>query len=123
MSDLGVVDSAVNALSRWPVAEGFFVVVIAFLGLAAWRRGERDGKTAPVSDVPMYLMVHDTSKSVAAMEAAHEKTNALLEDIAKSAADFNRGQQHTHLLLTEIVNNQNMRPVPSHPLPLRGNGL
>jgi hypothetical protein len=109
MSDLPQVhDAAASILSRWPIVEGFFIIVITFLGVAAWRRGEKDSKSAHggTGDVSTMLIQHDAAKSVGEIEREVEKQTAILMDIAKSAEAANRGQQHTHRILTEIMTNQ-----------------
>jgi hypothetical protein len=106
-----------SILAKWPIAEGFFVIVITFLGIAAWRRGERDSKGIPnvsAMDMPAYLQAHDANEE-------RRKTNTILIDIAKGVSEFNQGQRFTHELLTEIRNNQEMRDSMAHSNPhLRG---
>jgi len=105
-------EAASTALDKWPVVQGFFMIVITFLGLAAWWRGERDGKSIPSGnpsqDFSSMLMQHDAAKSISQIERTVEKQTAILIDIAKSTDAFNRGQEHTHLLLNDVVNNQSL---------------
>lgn len=104
------------------------MIVIAFLGLMAWRRGEREGKSRvePIG-LPTYLMAHDAAKAVTIIAqtsehriALHEKTNALLEDIAKTLTHMDMGQIHTHRLLNAMRNEQQLRGTMAHPE--NGNG-
>jgi hypothetical protein len=101
-----------SILAKWPIAEGFFVIVITFLGVAAWRRGERDSKgmsnNVSAMDMPTYLQAHDANEE-------RRKTNAILADIAKNVTEFNQGQRHTHTLLNQVINNQEMRTTMAHP--------
>lgn len=120
-----VSDAASNAIGKVsPFADAFFVIVITFLGFKAWRRGEKEGKSKPDGDVsmPAYLMAHDAAKAIDSMAddskkavALHEKTNAVLEDIAKSASRIDMGQVHTHRLLNALRNEQEMRSTMAHP--------
>lgn len=131
MSDLTTIaESAANAVGKVsPFAEAFFVIVIAFLGLAAWRRGEREGKKQIESiGLPTYLMAHDAAKAVTVIAqtseqqiALHEKTNAVLEDIAKTLTHIDAGQIHTHRLLNAMRNEQQLRGTMAHP-EKNGNG-
>lgn len=125
MSDLTTIaESAANAVGKVsPFAEAFFVIVIAFLGLMAWRRGEREGKkqVEPIG-LPTYLMAHDAAKAVTIIAqtseqriALHEKTNAILEDIAKTLIHMDLGQVHTHRLLNALRNEQQLRGTMAHP--------
>lgn len=124
MSDLSIVESASNAVGKVsPFAEAFFVIVIAFLGLMAWRRGEREGKNRQDAiGLPTYLMAHDAAKAVTIIAqsseqriALHEKTNTLLEDIAKTLTHMDMGQIHTHRLLNAMRNEQQLRGTMAHP--------
>lgn len=125
MSDIATIaESAVNAVGKVsPFAEGFFVIVIAFLGLMAWRRGEREGKhQSEAIALPTYLMAHDAAKAVTVIAqtseqqiALHEKTNAVLEDIAKTLTHIDAGQIHTHRLLNALRNEQQLRGTMAHP--------
>lgn len=124
MSDLSIIETATNAVGKVsPFAEAFFVIVIAFLGLMAWRRGEREGKNRvePIG-LPTWLMAHDAAKAVTSMAlsmqeiiAIGEKTNALLEDIAKTLTHMDMGQIHTHRLLNAMRNEQQLRSTMAHP--------
>lgn len=131
MSDLtAIAESAANVVGKVsPFAEAFFVIVIAFLGLMAWRRGEREGKHQPEAiGLPTYLMAHDAAKAVTIIAqtseqriALHEKTNAVLEDIAKTLTHIDAGQIHTHRLLNSLRNEQQLRGTMAHP-EKNGNG-
>lgn len=122
---LEVPEAASNAVGKVSqFADAFFVIVITFLGFIAWRRGEKEGKAAKPDEVsmPTYLMAHDAAKAITNMELAsqetialHEKTNAVLEDIAKSAARIDIGQIHTHRLLNALRNEREMRSTMAHP--------
>jgi acyl-CoA synthetase (NDP forming) len=121
MSDItSLAESAANAVGKVsPFAEGFFVIVITFLGLIAWRRGE---KSAKEMSVPTYLMVHDAAKAMSSIAEANqeiitllEKNNAVLQDIAKSSARIDLGQVHTHRLLNALRNEQQLRGTMAHP--------
>lgn len=116
------ITKAAEALSQWPVVNGFFIIVITFLGLVAWRRGEKENKNTNGVGLPTYLMAHDAAKALNILaEDSRErielqkKTNALLEDLAKTAAHFDLGQIHTHRLLNAIRNEYQMRPTMAHP--------
>lgn len=124
MSDLSVLEAAGNAIGKVsPFAEAFFVIVIAFLGIMAWRRGEREGKNRPDAiGLPTYLMAHDAAKAVTIIAqtseeriALHEKTNAVLEDIAKTLTHMDMGQIHTHRLLNAMRNERQLRDTMAHP--------
>ena len=120
MLDQSSTSDAAGALAKWPIVEGFFMIVITFLGIAAWRRGEKDSKSIPGPGTPggmdmsLYLMQHDAAKAISSIEQEAEKTNAILADIAKAAVAANIGQEHTHRLLTEIMNNQELGMPLSH---------
>jgi hypothetical protein len=117
MLDQSSTSEAAGALAKWPIVEGFFMIVITFLGLAAWRRGEKDSKEISIGsgpDVPTLLMQHDAAKSIAEIEDEITKHTAILMDLAKLAEASNRGQEHTHKLLTEIMNNQVLGMPLSH---------
>lgn len=124
MSDLPTISDAANAIGKVsPFAEAFFVIVIAFLGLVAWRRGEREGKNrSDTIGLPTYLMAHDAAKAVTIIAqtsehriALHEKTNAVLEDIAKTLTHIDAGQIHTHRLLNALRNEHQLRGTMAHP--------
>lgn len=125
MSDLTTIaETASNAVGKVsPFAEAFFVIVIAFLGLMAWRRGEKEGKNrSDAIGLPTYLMAHDAAKAVTIIAqtsehriALHEKTNAVLEDIAKTLTHVDAGQIHTHRLLNALRNEQQLRGTMAHP--------
>jgi len=107
MSD--TVNEASKALSSGNLVNGFFLIVITFLGIYARIIGGRQNKKE-AADLPMILMAHDASKSISAQEEEARKTNTILTDIAKSTAQFNVGQEHTHRLLEDIRNNVELRP-------------
>lgn len=112
MSDPAITDAATTALARWPIAEGFFIIVITFLTGMAWFRGERNGKKMSMpNDMPleMYLMARDASKSVIEMQEGQEKANAILADIARQTSAFNEGNRLTHKLLEDIRNNHELQ--------------
>lgn len=122
---LEVPEAASNAVGKVSqFADAFFVIVITFLGFIAWRRGEKEGKAAKPDEVsmPTYLMAHDAAKAITSMAddsertiALHEKTNALLEDIAKTSSHIDLGQVHTHRLLNALRNEQQLRGTMAHP--------
>lgn len=122
---LEVPEAASNAVGKVSqFADAFFVIVITFLGFIAWRRGEKEGKAAKPDEVsmPTYLMAHDAAKALTSMAddsertiALHEKTNALLEDIAKTSSHIDLGQVHTHRLLNALRNEQQLRGTMAHP--------
>lgn len=120
MPDPSIAD-AIGKVS--PFAEAFFVIVIAFLGLMAWRRGEKEGKNrTDTIGLPTYLMAHDAAKAVTIIAqtsehriALHEKTNAVLEDMAKTLTHIDAGQIHTHRLLNALRNEQQLRGTMAHP--------
>lgn len=122
---LEVPEAASNAVGKVSqFADAFFVIVITFLGFIAWRRGEKEGKAAKPDEVsmPTYLMAHEAAKAVTSMAddsermiALHEKTNAILEDIAKTSTHIDAGQVHTHRLLTSLRNDLQMRSTTAHP--------
>lgn len=123
---LEVPDAASNAVGKVSqFADAFFVIVITFLGFIAWRRGEKEGSKVKHDDavsMPTYLMMHDAAKSVTSMAddsertiALHEKTNAILEDIAKTSTHIDAGQVHTHRLLNALRNEQQLRGTMAHP--------
>lgn len=102
--------SATSALSRWPIVDAFFIIVITFLGVAAWRRGEKDSKSAHggPADVSTMLIQHDAAKAVGSIEREVETQTGILRDIAKSVMAANVGQEHSHRLLTAILTNQEL---------------
>jgi hypothetical protein len=97
---------ASNAIARVsPFADAFFVVVIAFLGFMAWRRGEKDNRKEYENhhvERSVYVMLHDGVRA--------------LEDIREELKAFNRGQEHTHRLLDAVFNDRQLRPpvLPGH---------
>jgi hypothetical protein len=119
MLDQSSTSEAAGALAKWPIVEAFFMIVITFLGVAAWFRGEKDSKALPGQppagmDMTTYLMQHDAAKSIRDIEEQVTKQTAILMDLARLAEAANRGQEHTHKLLTEIMNNQELGMPLSH---------
>lgn len=111
LDPVATTEAATDALSKVsPVASAFLIIVISFLGLMAWLKGERRGRRLTDNGG------QDISGLLDAREDREErrKTNAILMDIAKAANEFNQGQQHTHRLLEAIMNNQEQRKSMAH---------
>ncbi len=84
-----------KALAQWPIAEGFFVIVISFLGFTTYRKGERDRRTLGHNavEIPMFLLsgpLHDTMDSVQEMSEQSRVSNRLLEEILDEVRAQNR---------------------------------
>lgn len=83
------IDLAFKSLAQWPMVQGFFLIVITFLGLAAMRRGEKDRHFNTNNiEIPVYLMtgpVHDAMGEIRSILEECKKTNDLLK-------------RHSHLL-------------------------
>jgi len=112
MSDL--INETLRVLAPWPVAQGFFIIVIAFMGFMAIRRGDRD-RRAGVSqrnvEMPMYLMggpVHDAIGAIHDIAEESRKISTMLKNI-------DEGQSYTHKLLEAILRNQELRPETAPP--------
>lgn len=119
MSEL--ITNAASALSDWPIWKAGFLVIVVFVGMFLRWLGIRDNKSAPPTphhqvwgEMPMFLMAHDVTKSIAVVEAENRKMVAILEDIAKGVRSFNLGQEHTHRLLEDIRNNHQLRETMAH---------
>lgn len=112
-----VLDTAFKSLALYPWAQILLLIVVASVSTLAARRGERDRQSGGSGssgsfEIPMYLMggpVHDAMTSIHRMAEEGRKTNAILSDIDKAVIEFNIGQKHTHRLLENIMNNQEMR--------------
>lgn len=77
---------AAKFLSGWPVAEGFFIIVIAFLGIMTYRRADRDRKTYGPSalEIPLYLVsgpLHDAMMSVHEISEQSRTQNELIRQL------------------------------------------
>jgi hypothetical protein len=114
MSDLQA--RAAEALSAWPIANAFFVIVITFLSLWMMKRGEKDRKEGGGNmEIPMYLMggpVHDAIGAIHDIAEESRATTVLLRGIADGLGEANRNMVKTHMLLEAIYNAQEMRPPP-----------
>lgn len=113
MSEL--VAEVAKVLQPWPIAEGFFVIVISFLSFMAMRRGERERKNGGASsmEIPMFLMggpVHDAMGALHDIAEEARMTNTLLRSIIKGLDDSNRNMIQTHKLLEDLRNQTEMRP-------------
>ena len=98
-----VVKALLQVLSQWPVAEGFFIIVISFLGFMTYRRGDKDRKSlGPAAiEIPLFLLsgpVADVMTSVHNMSEQSRITNELLKQLIQELERQN--------LLMEWVGNQ-----------------
>jgi hypothetical protein len=92
---LEMVAETSKALSSWPIANAFFMIVIAFGALLAWRRGEKDRKGGHSIEFPAYLMsgpVHD------AMGAQYDMVSELKEINGHLSRLGDEARQQTQLL-------------------------
>jgi hypothetical protein len=97
---LKAIDAAITILAPWPIVQGFFVIVIAFMGYLAVRRGDRDRdiKFNNNIEIPAYIMagpVHDALITISSMA----------EEMRNINVNLTRQLQ----ILEFIRNNQEMR--------------
>lgn len=112
---------AANELGLNPILNYCLMLLMFVVSIGAWLMGKRDrGKDYPEhhQDISEILRQHDTAKSVVEIERHMENATASLADIAKATDAANRGQEHTHRLLEEMLNNQTLGLDPiTPPLP------
>lgn len=100
------IDTAVKVLSNWPVAEGFFIIVIAFLGIITYRRGEKDRRqlSSGAVEIPLFLLsgpLANAMDSVQHIANAAQETNKSLDRLVETLEETNR-------LMEEVRNYQVM---------------
>ena len=64
-------------------------------------------------EVPLWTMMgpaHEAIQTVHDIAEEARKQTTVLVDMAKGIASFNRGQEHTHQLLENMMRNQELRP-------------
>lgn len=86
---------AVKVLAQWPFVEGFFIIVISFLGIMTYKRGEKDRRTlGPAAiEIPLFLMSGPLADAIGAVHDLSEqsrRTNDLLENLINEVREQNR---------------------------------
>lgn len=111
MSEFGLND-ALKALSQWPIVQGFFVIVITFLGIIAYRRGERDrrnlGPTAV--EIPLFILNGPLAEAIGAVHDISEQSRTS-NDLLRQLIDELRRQNE----LMEWIGNQAGIMTPPRP--------
>lgn len=85
---MSVIGEGLKFLAQWPVAEGFFIIVISFLGVITYRRAERDRQTLGMHavEIPLFFLsgpLHDAMSSVHNISEQTRTTNDLLRQIVE----------------------------------------
>lgn len=107
---LEFIDACAKALAQWPVAEGFFMIVIAFLGLTTYRKGEKDRKSlgSNAIEIPLFLLNGPLADAMGAVHDMSEQsriTNDLLRQL-------NQEIRRQNDLMEWIGNQAGMLPRP-----------
>jgi len=90
-----IIDAAGKALGHWPVVEAFFVIVISFLGVVTYRRGEKDRRSlgSAALEIPLFFLsgpLADTMNAVHNLSEQSRRTNDLLEQLIREVREQNR---------------------------------
>jgi hypothetical protein len=97
-----IIERAVKVLAQWPTAEGFFIIVIAFLGLMTIRRADRDRKAGPPAiEIPMFLMSGPLHDVMGAVHEISEQSRIQNELMKQMISELRRNNE-----LIEWVGNQ-----------------
>jgi hypothetical protein len=89
------ITEAAKGLQQWPVVEGFFIIVIAFLGLLTYRRGEKDRKSmGPAAiEIPLFLLSGPLADAIGAVHDISEQSRVQNELLRQLIAELRRNNE------------------------------
>jgi hypothetical protein len=102
-----------KALSNFPIAEVFFIIVTTFLGWITYRKGERDRKDlGPAAvEIPIFLLSGPLANTMGAVHDIAEQSRVQNELLRQLIGELRRNNE----LLEWNGNQAGMMPPPAKP--------
>lgn len=79
-------------LGRWPVVEGFFIIVITFLGIVTYRRGDRDRRQfgSAAVEIPLFLLSGPLADAITSVHNISEQQRAMNDLLRQMVEELRR---------------------------------